>query len=223
MMSQLQLSPLLAEERIGEQTLYHRRFKRAFDVLFGLVALILALPIITILGLMIRASLGPGVFYTQMRVGDDGQPFKIWKFRTMQMDRRAQNALVTENESIEADRRRDHKQDNDPRHTAVGRVLRRLSLDELPQLWNVVRGEMSLVGPRPEIPEVAEARGYLDHVRHTVRPGITGPYQVSDLRHAGDLRDGLELDADYANNITLRGDVGYILRTFTALTRGSGS
>lgn len=222
-MSQLELSPLLAAERTGEQSLYHRRFKRAFDVLVGFVALLLALPVIAALALMIRVSLGPGVFYTQMRVGNGGHQFKIWKFRTMQMDRRAQRIDLDQAGPIEVDRRRDHKQDTDPRHTNVGRLLRKLSLDELPQLWNVVRGEMSLVGPRPEIPAVAEARGYLDHVRHTVRPGITGPYQVSDLRHAGDLRDGLDLDAAYAKNVTLRGDLGYILRTFTALTRGSGS
>ncbi|NNC78877.1 MAG: sugar transferase, partial [Acidimicrobiales bacterium] len=108
-------------------------------------------------------------------------------------------------------------------HTTVGRILRKLSLDELPQLWNVIRGEMSLVGPRPEIPSVAESRGYLDHVRHTVRPGITGPYQVSELRYAGDLRDGLDLDEEYANNVTFHGDCAYILRTFVALGRGSGS
>lgn len=222
-MSQLQLSPTLALERTGAQTLYHRWFKRCFDVVLGLVALLLAFPLIAILAAMIRVSLGPGVFYTQMRVGKGGVPFKIWKFRTMQMDRRAQREIQTEGGAIELDRRRDHKQDNDPRHTTVGRLLRKLSLDELPQLWNVVRGDMSLVGPRPEIPEVAEARGYLDHVRHTIRPGITGPYQVSDLRHAGDLRDGLDLDAAYTKSVSMHGDVGFILRTFTALARGSGS
>jgi len=221
-MSQLQQTPQLAIERSGVQSLYGRRLKRVFDIVLGSIALILALPAILVLGLMIRFSLGPQVFYTQMRVGMDGRHFKIWKFRTMQMDRRA-SVVSLEGGTLEIDRRTDHKKDNDPRHTNVGRLLRRLSLDELPQLWNVIRGEMSLVGPRPEIPSVAEARGYLDHVRHTVRPGITGPYQVSELRYAGDLRDGLALDTKYANNVTFRGDCGYILRTFVALGRGSGS
>ena len=106
---------------------------------------------------------------------------------------------------------------DDPRVTRVGRFLRRTSIDELPQLINVLRGEMSLVGPRPEVYSIALERGYVDHPRHEVRPGITGPYQTSDLRLNGDLRDGLHIDSDYVEKLSFRDDVRYLVRTIGTL------
>ena len=203
-------------ELVRPRGLYERRCKRALDLSLGLVLSIAALPIVLLVALGVRRRLGAGVFYSQQRVGLDGEPFTIWKFRTMQPDRR--QAQQTFND---IDRRKSHKVENDPRHTRFGRLLRKLSLDELPQLWNVLKGDMSLVGPRPEIESVAIERGYLDHPRHSVRPGMTGPYQTSDLRLGGDLRDGLDADAEYVENITLRGDLLYLLRTVTTMAQGS--
>ena len=194
---------------------YERRCKRLFDVVVGAGLAAIALPIVLIVALAVRVKLGSGVFYSQERIGRNGAVFTIWKFRTMRPDRRHRQ------DTIENDRRMQHKADDDPRHTRLGRLLRKLSLDELPQLWNVLRGDMSLVGPRPEIRSVAEARGYVDHVRHEVRPGMTGPFQTSDLRLSGDLRDGLTVDAEYVQNITFRQDLVYLGKTVTTMLGGS--
>lgn len=168
----------------------------------------------------VRVGLGKPVLYRQERVGKDGEIFTIYKFRSMRPDRRSRVVELPTGE----DRRGGHKNSNDPRHTGLGRRLRSLSLDELPQLINVLRGEMSLVGPRPEIPEIAESGDYLDHVRHEVKPGMTGPYQTSSLRLRGNLKDGLHLDADYVFNMSFRRDVRYVLATIKLLlTRSTGS
>jgi lipopolysaccharide/colanic/teichoic acid biosynthesis glycosyltransferase len=198
---------------VRDQTFYERRFKRRFDVFGGVLLLGLATPVMAFIAFAVRVGLGKGVLYSQQRIGLDGGPFTIYKFRTMRPDRRHKELEFAEDE----DRRGDHKDDNDPRHTGLGRLLRRTSLDELPQLLNVLRGEMSLVGPRPELIGVARQRGYLHHPRHEVKPGMTGPYQVSELRLNGDLRDGLQLDEEYVNNLTFRQDLGYLVRTVSVM------
>lgn len=199
------------------RTFYERRVKRPFDLLAGLLLFVLALPVILLIATVIRLGLGKGVLYSQTRVGLAGREFVIWKFRTMRPDRRR----GATSDPIDHDRRTSHKVESDPRHTGLGRLLRKTSVDELPQLINVLRGDMSLVGPRPELVEVARDRGYLDHVRHEVRPGMTGPYQVSELRLNGDLRDGLALDEDYVATLSLRNDLRYMLQTVRVMLGGS--
>jgi len=196
-------------------TLYTRFGKRAIDLFVSLLLVVIAVPFVLLVAIAVRVRLGSGVFYGQERVGRHGEPFTIWKFRTMSHDRRKEQAS-----GLTEERRFNHKVDEDPRHTGLGRLLRRLSLDELPQLWNVVRGDMSLVGPRPELVEVARQRGYLNHIRHEVRPGITGPYQTSLLRLRGDLRDGLELDAEYVRSVAFGSDMRYLARTLHVLVFG---
>ena len=153
---------------VRDRSLYERRFKRPFDVVAGLLLCVVALPLIAVIAVLIRLRLGQGVFYRQERVGQNGRIFTIWKFRTMRPDRRREQA------SIETDRRTTHKANHDPRHTRLGRLLRKLSLDELPQLWNVLRGDMSLVGPRPLMMEYLERYDSEQARRHEVRPGVTG-------------------------------------------------
>jgi len=209
---------------VRTKSLYERRLKRSLDIAGGVLIGGLVLPLALLIALAIRVGLGKGIFYSQRRVGLDGSPFAIWKFRTMRPDRRKREVGEIEEAAVDSDRRSAHKHLDDPRHTGLGRTLRRLSLDELPQLLNVLRGEMSLVGPRPELVGVASDRGYLNHVRHEVRPGMTGPYQVSELRLNGDLRDGLELDEEYVQNLTFRNDMGYLVRTISVMVgRSSGS
>lgn len=201
-------------------SLYERRFKRPFDMLVGSAAALAAAPLAAFIALAVRVGLGKPVLYEQERLGKNGETFTIYKFRTMRPDRRSTVRDLPSNQ----ERRSDHKRDDDPRHTGLGRRLRQLSLDELPQIINVLRGEMSLIGPRPELPEIAEERGYRDHVRHQVKPGMTGPYQTSDLRLNGDLRDGLALDTNYVFNVSLRNDVKHLVATVKMLlTRASGS
>ena len=206
---------------VRDRSLYERRFKRPLDIVATSALLVVTLPISLSLAVAVRAGLGNGIFYRQDRIGLGGEPFTILKFRTMRHDRRRSEVGELSMAPVQQDRRSEHKGDDDPRHTGLGRLLRRLSLDELPQLLNVLRGEMSLVGPRPELIGVASARGYKDHVRHDVRPGMTGPYQVSELRLNGDLRDGLELDEEYVNNLSFRNDLRYLVRTIGVMLGGS--
>lgn len=202
--------------QLRTETTYERRVKPVLDRLLAVLLLATLSPLLLATAGLVRVGLGPGgVFYTQARVGKDGDPFRIYKFRTMRPDRRFDQGTYDG-----PDRRVEHKTDEDPRHTGVGRRLRALSIDELPQLINVVRGEMSLVGPRPEIVEVARAGGYLDHPRHLVRPGLTGPFQTSPLRGDSSLAAGLDLDLAYLDEISLRADLKYLAATVvTLLTR----
>ncbi len=171
----------------------------------GLVAL--ALPMLGI-ALLVRLSMGNPVLFRQRRVGRDGREFDVLKFRTMNADRRS-----GDEQSVPADMRRTHKSDADPRHTAVGRWLRRLSLDELPQLINVLKGEMSLIGPRPELVEVV-AKHYTDelHQRHLVKPGLTGLWQVS-ARGDGAMHENGGWDIVYVQRASALTDLRILLRT----------
>ena len=138
-----------------------------------MILILLSAPGMALLAVVIRVTLGQGVFFCQSRIGQHGRPFNVLKFRTMLPDRRRAQVPIPF-----PDRRCTHKAKNDPRHTSVGRFLRRWSLDELPQLFNVVRGQMSLIGPRPELPSVVARYEPWQHVRHNVKPGMTGLWQV---------------------------------------------
>ncbi|MEZ5261369.1 MAG: sugar transferase [Acidimicrobiales bacterium] len=153
----------------------------------------------------------------QPRVGKDGTVFPMYKIRTMKPDRRL-NQVPFEG----PERRQSHKRDDDPRHTPVGRLLRKYSIDELPQFWNVLRGDMSLVGPRPELVSVVDRYDLWDHPRHRVKPGLTGPWQVSTYRSVP-LHENMHLDIDYVREQSLRGDVAVLRATVVALTRALGS
>ena len=171
--------------------IYDRFFKRCIDLVGSLFCLVVLLPVIAGVALAVRLMLGPNIFFCQERVGRNGKTFRMIKFRSMQHDRRSDNADYNG-----SDRRQTHKSLNDPRHTPVGRFIRKWSLDELPQLFNVVKGDMSLVGPRPELVRVAQAHNLVDHPRHLVRPGITGLWQVSRERSSL-LHENVHIDTEY--------------------------
>ncbi|MEM9605773.1 MAG: sugar transferase [Actinomycetota bacterium] len=181
--------------------------KPVFDRSVALAMLIFLAPVFALVALAVRVSMGPGVLYRQVRVGRDGEDFTILKFRTMRHDRRLASLPIDF-----PDRRRTHKTVDDPRHTTVGRFLRSTGVDELPQLVNVVRGEMSLVGPRPELAEVADRYGFRHHPRHDVLPGITGLWQISPLRDEL-LHENLHLDLDYLDELGLGTDLRILAGT----------
>jgi lipopolysaccharide/colanic/teichoic acid biosynthesis glycosyltransferase len=193
-------------------SLYVRFTKPALDRLGAACLLVLFAPALLLISLLIRLRLGRGILFRQDRCGRNGEHFTMYKFRTMAPDRRKQNLGPPAGE----ERRQCHKVDEDPRHTALGRHMRRLSLDELPQLWNVVRGEMSLVGPRPELAHVVRAHHLTDHPRHLVRPGVTGAWQVSPLRGAL-LHESLHLDLQYIESVSFTTDARIVLRTARAV------
>jgi exopolysaccharide biosynthesis polyprenyl glycosylphosphotransferase len=193
--------------------------KEIFDRLMAGIALVLLSPLFAAVALAIRLSDSGPALFTQTRVGKNGRTFKIYKFRTMVVD--AEKRLAELQESNEFDGVL-FKMRRDPRVTAVGAKLRKWSVDELPQLINVFRGEMSLVGPRPALPD--EAARYADHVRRrlVVKPGLTGMWQVngrSDLSWDETVR----LDLRYVENWSFALDLQILWKTFSVIFRGSGA
>ena len=170
----------------------------------------------TLLALIIRISLGPGILFRQPRIGQFGRSFDVFKFRTMLPDRRQAQIPISF-----PDRRCTHKAKGDPRHTKVGRFLRRWSLDELPQLFNVVMGQMSLVGPRPELPSVVAGYEPWQHPRHDVKPGMTGLWQVV-ARGSGPMEQHTHLDIDYAQSVCLGLDLWIVMATARAVIARCG-
>lgn len=199
---------------------YDRFFKRVFDIIAASILLVVLAPLIATVALAVRLTMGSKVLFFQERIGRGGRVFRMVKFRSMCHDRRARDIVEVEWDG--QDRRISHKTIGDPRHTPVGRFIRTWSLDELPQLFNVLRGQMSLVGPRPELVQVAMRHGLIDHPRHLVRPGITGRWQVSDSRSSL-LHENVHIDLDYVRNVTLVGDVKILLRTFGSVVKVRGS
>ncbi len=193
--------------------------KTVFDVTVALVLLLLLLPVLVLIALAVRStSRGPALF-CQERVGRAGVPFKLWKFRSMYdgaEQRLAELSHLNEHDGVL------FKLRNDPRVTPLGRVLRKYSLDELPQLVNVVRGQMSLVGPRPPLPsEVARYDGHA-HRRLLVKPGITGLWQVSG-RSDLSWEETVRLDLQYVENWSLGLDISVLAKTATVVFRGDGA
>jgi exopolysaccharide biosynthesis polyprenyl glycosylphosphotransferase len=193
--------------------------KSAFDRMTAAIALVLLLPVFALLALTIKLNDGGPVLFRQIRVGKDGQPFTLFKFRTMVVD--------AEQRKIELLARSDgngvlFKMRNDPRVTQVGGLLRRYSLDELPQLFNVLIGDMSLVGPRPALPN--EASLYADYVRRrlAVKPGITGLWQVNGRSNLS-WDEAVRLDVSYVENSSFALDLQILWKTGAAVTHGDGA
>ena len=198
---------------------WQRAVKRLMDVILGAATLlVMALPMAGI-ALLVKLDSPGSIFFRQTRVGQDGRPFRIFKFRTM-VDHAEE--MLPQLVDLEALSQPAFKLQSDPRVTRAGRFLRRWSLDEVPQLFNVLAGEMSLVGPRPEQIEVVTR--YTDDQRRrlAVKPGMTGPMQVSGR---GDLpfEERLALELAYIQKYSLRRDLSILLRTLPAVVRGDGA
>ena len=198
---------------------YRNGGKRLLDLFLVLLAAPLLLPLLAALVLLVRASGGPA-FFAQDRLGKDGRVFRCWKLRTMVVG--AEQALARHLEDC-AEARAEwdahQKLHHDPRITPVGRILRQLSFDEIPQLWNVVRGDMSLVGPRPMLPEqyaLYPGRSYLG-----LRPGLTGTWQVS-ARHTSVFAERGHFDDQYAEELSLWTDLRVISETFFVVLKATG-
>jgi exopolysaccharide biosynthesis polyprenyl glycosylphosphotransferase len=192
--------------------------KRAFDIVLATIGLLFVAPIALAIAVAIRLGGGP-VLFRQERVGRNGQPFKVLKFRTMVVD--AEELIIDLRDRNEADGPL-FKLRNDPRVTRVGRILRKASLDELPQLLNVLRGEMSLVGPRPALPSELVGWDTDLHARLRVKPGITGMWQVSG-RSDTDFESYSRLDLYYVDNWSLLTDLAILAKTVPTVLFGSGA
>ncbi|MBD0282486.1 MAG: sugar transferase [Thermoleophilaceae bacterium] len=194
-------------------------FKRAIDIVVSAVGLVLLAPLMLAIALLVRLdSRGPALF-TQLRAGRHGEPFRILKFRTMCHD-----APERVSEVVPVDELKEpmFKLRRDPRVTRVGRFLRRTSLDELPQLLNVLRGSMSLVGPRPEELWLVERYGETERFRLAMRPGLTGPMQVHG-RGELTFQERMAVEREYVENYSLKKDLRILLRTISATFRADGA
>ncbi len=195
--------------------------KRVCDLVFAFALLPILVPVIAILWGLTRLDGGPG-FFGHKRVGKDRRQFSCWKIRTMVPDAEAKlKQYLSENPDAMAQWQRDFKLDNDPRITRLGNFLRKTSLDELPQIWNVIRGEMSFVGPRPVVQDELLRYGESEKYYLSVRPGITGLWQVSgrnDISYA----DRVRMDRIYASRYSMLQDTKIIAKTATVVLFPTG-
>ncbi|HQU68905.1 MAG TPA: sugar transferase [Albidovulum sp.] len=198
--------------------------KRAFDIAAVLVMAPMILPLMAILIALVWAS-GGQPLYVQPRVGRDGRIFHFWKIRTMVPNAEAALArLLNDNPALALEWSVKQKLSTDPRVTFIGRMLRKTSLDELPQIWNVLRGDMSLVGPRPFTPDQTElypCEGTSRAAYLALRPGITGLWQVS-RRNRGSFAERARYDGEYANSLSFFGDLQIMVRTVAVVFCATG-
>ncbi len=193
--------------------------KRAFDLVVSAVALLLLLPFLPLVAIAIKLDSRGPIFFTQIRTGENGDPFRMYKLRTMTADAEERLGEVVRLEELSEPM---FKVYGDPRITRVGRLLRRFSIDELPQLFNVLRGKMSIVGPRPEEIAVTSMYGPEHRFRLAVKPGLTGPMQVYGR---GELTFGerLAVELEYIENLSIARDLRILLLTIPTAIRGTGA
>jgi lipopolysaccharide/colanic/teichoic acid biosynthesis glycosyltransferase len=196
-----------------------RLLKRSADAVVAATALVVLAPLFLVIGAAIKLSDRGPVFFSQQRAGRGGRPFRMLKFRSMTVDAEEHlSRLIDLRELPEPV----FKLRPDPRVTPVGRLLRRFSLDELPQLWNVLRGDMSLVGPRPEELLIVERYRPEHGVRLQLKPGMTGPMQVFGRAELS-FEERLAVEIDYVENVSIGRDLALIMQTVPAVVRGTGA
>lgn len=203
----LMLPPDVIRHFAHTPTTYERLVKPVTDRVLAAVLMVITLPLLIGAAIAIVASMGTPVLLRQHRVGRFGRVFTMYKFRTMLPDRRGGGPAFAGK-----DRRTTHKHPNDPRITRVGRFLRSTSIDELPQLWNVILGDMSLVGPRPELVDIVSRYAAWQHQRHRVKPGLTCLWQISE-RGDVPLHEATDLDLDYVETMSFVTDLRILLLT----------
>jgi lipopolysaccharide/colanic/teichoic acid biosynthesis glycosyltransferase len=200
-------------------TVVRLALKRALDILVAAAALLVGLPLFVVIGALIKLGDSGPVFFSQRRVGLHGQTFRMLKFRSMVTEaERLRPRLEVRNESNGPA----FKMKLDPRVTVIGRFIRKYSLDELPQLINVLRGEMSIVGPRPSLPSEVASYEPWQYRRFAVRPGLTCHWQVCARRYQVSFDDWMRLDLKYVEEWSLRRDLDLIFRTFRVVLGGTG-
>ena len=193
--------------------IFYKLSKRLFDIFFSISIIIFCFPIFFILSILIKLSSRGPIFYSQIRLGKNKKPFKCFKFRTMNEEADDMlKKLLIESEDFRDEFQRTQKLKNDPRITPIGKLLRRTSLDELPQFINVVLGEMSIIGPRPIVKEEQKRYGKNLNEVFSIKPGITGLWQVSGRNNLSYERR-VNLDLIYVRNRNFYIDLNILIRT----------
>lgn len=223
--SSLKLKHATGEQYI-EPTIYPSNYqiysnfgKRPLDLILCILGAPFALLLVLVMALLIARD-GGKPFYTQLRVGKDGRLFRLWKLRSMVVDADEKfEAYLSTNPDARAEWDRDQKLKHDPRITRLGAFLRCTSIDELPQLWNVVKGDMSLIGPRPMLPK--QRILYPGTAYYSLRPGITGNWQVSD-RNESAFTDRAVFDNAYSRSVSLGTDIRLLAATVRVVLKATG-
>ena len=218
MMAQEVKKVKLDPSKVKGRLVYHT-VKRGFDILASGVALVLLSPLFGVLTVKIKKEDGGPAFYSQTRIGKNGKPFKMWKFRSMIVNADKMVEQLEEQNEIDGAM---FKIKDDPRITKIGHTIRKYSLDELPQLWNVLIGDMSLVGPRPPLPSEVEEYTDYDKQRLLVMPGCTGLWQVTK-RNEADFDEMVWLDIVYINHSGLWEDLKLIVKTVLVMVHPNGA
>ncbi|WP_068468406.1 sugar transferase [Candidatus Protochlamydia phocaeensis] len=208
-----------------EYPIKHIPVKRAFDIAFSLACLILGAPVFLLIGLFIFCTSPGKIIYSHERIGRGGKPFRCYKFRSMysDADKRLKEILAS-NPQLREEWERSFKLKNDPRITPFGAFLRKTSLDELPQFWNVLKGDLSIVGPRPVVK--AEVEKYLGPKAYkilSIRPGLTGLWQVSGRSDINCYQKRIQLDEQYVDNRSFFLDLKLIFKTIPAMLFSRGA
>ena len=194
--------------------------KRALDVFGATLGLLVVFPLALLIALVIKLNSRGPVLFMQTRMGRHGRCFKMVKFRTMYLDAEARlDELLQANPALQAEYETYHKLQNDPRVTWIGRLLRKFSLDELPQLWNVLKGEMSLVGPRPYLPRERHKMNGSERIILNVTPGLTGFWQVY-ARNGVCFQERIKMDIHYIRVRSMTMDCHLIIRTVGVVLNG---
>ena len=205
--------------QINVQSAFYYLTKRIMDIAISLAAIIVLAPLFLVVAVMIKWHDRGTVFFSQERVGKEGRTFRCYKFRSMTPNAEAlQQRLMVKNQHSDP---RTFKMSNDPRVTSLGKVLRRYSIDEFPQIFNVMMGDMSLVGPRPPLPRETQLYSRFDLQRLAVKPGLTCIWQISG-RSRLPFPEQVKLDLEYIRHQSLMLDFGIILRTIPAVFNGEG-
>lgn len=213
-----------AQEIQYTKNIVYHFIKRSFDLFGSLLGLLFLMPITIIIKLVsILSGDFHSIFYSQDRIGKNGELFKLYKFRSMMPDADEElKKLLKENKSLAKEYKLNKKLENDPRITKIGKIIRRTSIDELPQLINILKGDMSFIGNRPYLPREKKDMGsyYNDIVK--TRPGLTGFWQVS-LRSRGTFEQRLKMEQFYSNNNGLRFDISIFFKTFGVVLGTKGA
>ena len=207
--------------RVADGGFYRRIGKQLFDLALMVFIAPIVLPVIVMVTLILLLQ-GHSPFYAQDRIGKGGKRFRIWKFRTMYQDAdRMLEQVLSKDPDLRLEWETTQKLKNDPRITRFGAILRKTSIDELPQLWNVLNGTMSLLGPRPMLPDQQFLYGPALPIYTSLRPGISGVWQVSE-RNDSHFQRRAELDIEYARNLSFRTDIGLVFRTMRTVLYSTG-
>lgn len=216
---------IISIENAIKYEIKHIPIKRSFDIAFSLACLIIGFPIFLLIGLFVFLASPGKIIYHHERIGRGGKPFRCYKFRTMYADADCRlKEILTLHPQLHQEWEKTFKLKKDPRVTPIGHFLRKTSLDELPQFWNVLKGDLSVVGPRPVIQEeITKYYGIKGYKIFSIRPGLTGPWQVSGRSDIDSYAERIRLDEQYVDNQSFLMDLKLIAKTIPAMLFSKGA